>query len=162
MVYNIDFSFDSRQVNLTLIQNNLLDIASKYDVHNYYFSFEENLKKNNLKIMCIFHLVFSESEIKNMIRCTNEIRNISKIYLDCIYEENQCFRLIYASKYYLSSIEKDSVSNYKKFHRERSYSENDYNILHAIQVIKQNINRTVSQNDLNANMSYDEYLKRLG
>ena len=107
--------------------------------------------------MCIFNLSFENNEIKNMTICINEIRNIKKINLDCIFEENTNYRLIYASKYYLQTIEKDSVSNYKKFHRERSYSETDTLILNSIN--NKNKSNTISSN--NSIMSYEEYLKSI-
>lgn len=156
MVYNITFSFNAKQANITQVQNNLLNIAENYDSHNYYFSYEENLYKKNINIICIFNLSFENNEIKNMTICINEIRNIKKVNLDCIFEENNKYRLIYASKYYLQTIEKDSVSNYKKFHRERSYSETDSIILNSID--NKNRSYTIS-GDSNNIMSYDDYLK---
>ena len=120
MVYNIIFAFNAKHSNLTKVQHSVLNIADKYDAHNYYFSYEENIYKKNINIMCIFNLSFENNEIKNMTICINEIRNIDKVTLDCIFEENNNYRLIYASKGYLQTIENDSVSNYKKFHRERS------------------------------------------
>lgn len=83
---------------------------------------------------------------------------MSKIYLDCIFEENNIFKLIYASKEYLTSLEKNSLSNYNKFHRERSYSDTDAIILSA--VFKKYGNSS-SRNDIKAPFSYDEYLKRI-
>jgi|TARA_Y100000992_G_C21273573_1_gene498472 hypothetical protein len=156
MVYNITFSFNAKLPNITTVQNNLLNIAEEYNAHNYYFSYEENLYKKNINIMCIFNLSFENSEIKYMTICMNEIRNIKKISLDCIFEENNNYRLIYASKYYLQTIEKDSVSNYKKFHRERSYSDTDSIILKSID--NKNRSHTIS-GDSNNIMSYDDYLK---
>ena len=157
MVYNITFSFNAKQANITQVQNNLLNIAEEYDSHNYYFSYEENICKKNINIMCVFNLSFENNEIKNMTICINEIRNIKKVNLDCIFEENTNYRLIYASKYYLQTIEKDSVSNYKKFHRERSYSETDTLILDSIN--NKNKSNTISSN--NSIMSYEEYLKSI-
>ena len=146
MVYNINFSFDTNKANVSQLQSELLDTAKMYDAQNLYFTYEENYIKNKLTIYCVFNLAFESNEIKNMTICINKIRNISKISLDCIFEENNIYKLIYASKGYLQSIEKDSVSNYKKFHKERSYSETDFFILKSIQ----------SKNCL---MSYEEYLK---
>jgi len=148
MVYNINFSFDTNISNVSQLQNKLLDIAKVYDSQNVYFTYEENYIKNNLIITCVFNISFESNEIKNMTICINKIRNISKISLDCIFEENNTYKLIYASKGYLQSIEKDSVSNYKKFHKERSYSETDFVILKSIQS-KSN----------KCHMSYEDYLK---
>lgn len=148
MVYNINFSFDANKTNVSNLQNQLLDTAKIYDAQNLYFTYEENYMKNKLIIYCIFNLTFESNEIKNMTICINKIRNISKISLDCIFEESNIYKLIYASKGYLQSIEKDSVSNYKKFHKERSYSETDFLILKSIQS-KSN----------NCVMSYEDYLK---
>lgn len=157
MVFNINFSFDVKSVNISMTQNTLLDIAKDYNADNCYFSFEDTLTKKNINIFCIFSLSFTSSMLNNMILCINKIQNVSKIRLDCIFEENITFRLIYASKSYLLSSEKNSVSNYKKFHRERSYSETDSYILNAI--------RNKRNNSINIDNSapetYEEYLKRL-
>ena len=157
MVYNICFSFNAKEPNINKVQDNLLNISNDYEAHNCYFSFEESNYKKTIIIMCIFNVSFENDEIKNMTMCINEIRNLAKVSLDCIFEENNKFRLIYASKYYLQTIEKDSVLNYKKFHRERSYSETDTVILDSIK--NKNRSNTVSKG--NNIMSYDEYLKRL-
>ena len=157
MVFHINFSFDVKSVNISMTQNTLLDIAKDYDADNCYFSFEDTLTKKNINIFCIFSLSFTSDMLNNMILCINKIQNVSKIRLDCIFEENITFRLIYASKSYLLSSEKNSVSNYKKFHRERSYSETDSYILNAI--------RNKRNNSINIDNSapetYEEYLKRL-
>ncbi len=147
MVYNINFSFDTNKANVSHLQNQLLDTAKMYNAQNLYFTYEENFVKNNLIIYCVFNLTFESNEIKNMTICINKIRNISKISLDCIFEENNIYKLIYASKGYLQFTEKDSVSNYKKFHKERSYSETDFYILKSI------------QSKSNYSVSYEEYLK---
>jgi len=156
MVYNIIFAFNAKHSNLTKVQHRVLNIADKYDAHNYYFSYEENIYKKNINIMCIFNLSFENNEIKNMTICINEIRNIDKVTLDCIFEENNNYRLIYASKGYLQTIENDSVSNYKKFHRERSYSESDSVILNSVN--NKNRSNTISSSSNNI-MSYEDYLK---
>jgi hypothetical protein len=156
MVYNIIFAFNAKHSNLTKVQHSVLNIADKYDAHNYYFSYEENIYKKNINIMCIFNLSFENNEIKNMTICINEIRNIDKVTLDCIFEENNNYRLIYASKGYLQTIENDSVSNYKKFHRERSYSESDSVILNSVN--NKNRSNTISSSSNNI-MSYEDYLK---
>ena len=157
MVFNINFSFDVKSVNITMTQNTLLDIAKDYDADNCYFSFEDTLTKKNINIFCIFSLSFTSDMLNNMILCINKIQNVSKIRLDCIFEENITFRLIYASKSYLQSSEKNSVSNYKKFHRERSYSETDSYILNAI---RNKRNNSINI-DNSAPESFEEYLKRL-
>ena len=156
MVYNIIFAFNAKHSNLTKVQHSVLNIADKYDAHNYYFSYEENIYKKNINIIFIFNLSFENNEIKNMTICINEIRNIDKVTLDCIFEENNNYRLIYASKGYLQTIENDSVSNYKKFHRERSYSESDSVILNSVN--NKNRSNTISSSSNNI-MSYEDYLK---
>jgi len=156
MVYNICFSLNAKEPNIHKVQDMLLNISFSYGAHNYYFTFEETILKKNIIITCIFNLSFENNEIKNMTMCINEIRNLAKVNLDCIFEENNKYRLIYASKYYLHSIEQNSVSNYKKFHRERSYSESDIIILNSI-----NKNRSNSVSKDSNIMSYDDYLKRL-
>ena len=158
MVFNVHFSFNAKKVNISQTQNDLIDIANKYNANNFYFLYEEKFIKNKLQIFCIFDVIFELNELNNMLLCIKNVRNMSKIYLDCIFEENNIFKLIYASKEYLTSLEKNSLSNYNKFHRERSYSDTDAIILSA--VFKKYGNSS-SRNDIKAPFSYDEYLKRI-
>ncbi len=152
MVYNVHFSFNARKLNVSQTQNLLIDIANKYEANNYYFLFEDVNIKNNIIIICIFNVVFDECNIKKMLQCIKEIRDISKIHIDCIFEDNNKYKLIYASKQYLLSMEKNSLVNYNNFHRDRSYSDTDVIILNFIN--KKN-------NNINAPFSYEEYLRRI-
>ena len=60
------------------------------------------------------------------------IKNTHGIHIECIYEdENKC-KLIYASNYYLKQIDKSCVIIYNKFKRERSLSDNEKIILASV------------------------------
>ena len=88
-------------------------------------------------------------------KCYNALKKSEislKYILIVFFEDNNKYKLIYASKQYLLSMEKNSLVNYNNFHRDRSYSDTDVIILNFIN--KKN-------NNINAPFSYEEYLRRI-
>ena len=81
---------------------------------------------------CILAVNFESQEIQNCSKFIKSVKQIKETYIESVYEENDS-KLIYASPYYLKIIDKGSVDNYKKFKRERSYSEDEIMILTPFQ-----------------------------
>jgi hypothetical protein len=61
-----------------------------------------------------------------------QLRKIPDLHIECIYEDNIVCKLIYASKYYLSTMERENVIKYNKFKRERSFSDNENMLLNQL------------------------------
>jgi hypothetical protein len=68
-------------------------------------------------------------EISNIIELIKS--NNIFIYV-IIYEDEIMCKLIYASQYYLTTMDKDKVIKYNKFKRERSLSDNEKLILDQV------------------------------
>ncbi len=67
-----------------------------------------------------------------MFDCSTLVKKLKKmtdLHIECIYEDSIICKLIYASKYYLSNIERENVIKYNKFKRERGFSDNENMIL---------------------------------
>jgi hypothetical protein len=75
---------------------------------------------------------FDDNEIFNCAQFIKKIKQITGLYIECIYEDTLLCKLIYASQYYLTNIDKEKVVLYNKFKRERSYSNNEEMILKVV------------------------------
>jgi len=87
--------------------------------------FEGNIQRNH----CIIVAEFIED---NITFCANFIRVIQRmkdVYLECIYQDNVKCKLVYASPFYLKLMNREKVELYKKYTREKIYTENEAIIL---------------------------------
>jgi hypothetical protein len=128
MVFNIELSVNILQ-NSTLLEKIIIDLANKYEcISTYLFNEMENTyyKRNHTIIVVIF-------ENKDILLLENFIKDINKIkdvYIECLYEEDIKCKIIYASAYYLTTMDKDKISMYQK--RKRSYSEDETILVNGI------------------------------
>jgi len=58
-----------------------------------------------------------------------KIKGFSPLAIECIYFEDILCKVIYASRFYLQNMDKNAVSVYQKFKRERAYSDDENMIL---------------------------------
>jgi hypothetical protein len=78
----------------------------------------------------ILVFIFEDNNIKYLENFIKEIRKFKNVYIECLYEDNVVCKLIYASSYYLSTVDKDKVIMYEK--RKRSYSEDENMLVNRI------------------------------
>ena len=72
------------------------------------------------------------------------IKRIKDIYIECIYEDIIICKLIYASPYYLKTMNKSNVILYKEFKKEEGkHTENEKMILNEIKQAKQHRANTI-------------------
>lgn len=125
MVFNLEISIPIMNVTSEL-EKYIMDIAfNHHSISHYSFSEMENnnfQKRNHM----IYVFLFLNNDFKNLENFIKHIRKIKYISIECLYEDNITCKLIYASSYYLSNIDKEKVKLYQK--RKRSYSE-DENLL---------------------------------
>jgi hypothetical protein len=76
--------------------------------------------------------VTNESKLDAFYKVGKTIKKINGLHIECIYEDTLLCKLIYASQYYLKTIDKDKVIIYNKFKRERGYSDNENMILDVV------------------------------
>ena len=77
----------------------------------------------------VYVIIFEDSDIHNLFTFISKIRRKRAVYIECLYEENILCKMLYASQYYLTTMEKDRVIKYK---RERSYSEDEKMLINSI------------------------------
>jgi hypothetical protein len=81
---------------------------------------------------CIIVVNFDDSETFNCAYFLKKLKKMKDLYIECIYDDEVACNLLYASQYYLTTIEKDKVIKYNKNKRERSLSDNDKTVLEPI------------------------------
>ena len=136
MVFNIEISISILGFT-SEIENRIIELGHKHhSISNYSFSEMENKNRNHI----IYVFVFDDNSIKELEHFIREVRKIKNISIECLYEENITCKLIYASSYYLSTVDKDKVIMYHK--RKRSYSEDESLLVNEIKC-KSNKNCTV-------------------
>ena len=75
---------------------------------------------------------FEDKEIFNCSIFVKKVKKMKDLYIECIYDDEIMCKLIYASQYYLTTMDKDKVVKYNKFKRERSLSDNEKLILDQV------------------------------
>lgn len=129
MVFNIEISMNYLR-NTGEIETQLINLAYQYhSITHYYFSeMENNNYRNRNHLVLVF--VFDENDIKNLEHFIKEVKKCKNVYIESLYEDNTTCKLIYASQYYLTTIDKDKVIMYKK--RKRTYSDDENMLLNEI------------------------------
>jgi hypothetical protein len=133
MGYNIEISFNmSNHFNVTEFKKEITDLALNNNCDHYYYLYE---MEGNTKIPrnhCVIVINFNDEDTFCCSRFIKIIKKIKGIHIECIYDDNIECNLLYASKYYLTTIDKSNVIKYNKNKRERSLSDNDKVILEPV------------------------------
>ena len=126
MVYNIEVSINlMKHKSFGEMENTIKYFAEKCGCESMY---EYSETDGTLKIPRYHHVIvvsFLEENIQDFIKFIETMKKINYTNVECIYNE----QLIYASSYYLTTIDKDCVKNYR---RKRSYSEDEQRVYEAI------------------------------
>ena len=119
MGYNIEISFDIyKNSSVTNLKYELIEIAEKnhcnpicenihidYEMEN---GFTQNEKRNH----CIMTFNFDNSRIMNFIKFLNRVKKLKPFHIESIYHDEDS-KIIYASKYYQSLMNKNILDKYK-------------------------------------------------
>ena len=77
----------------------------------------------------VLFLSFSDEELDNFLQFIEMIKRQKNLYIECIYHDDCYVKLLYASSYYLKTIDKEFVTKYRK---PRSYSEEELLVLNKV------------------------------
>jgi hypothetical protein len=133
MGYNIEVAIDIvKHPNLSEIKRYVTNMALDFNCDHYYyiFDYQGNCKQN--RNHCIIVINFEDDYIFECASLVKELKKNPDLNIECIYEDNIICKLIYASKYYLSTMEKENIVKYNKFKRERGFSDNENMILNQL------------------------------
>jgi len=150
MVYTIEISFSilKQQINISQTKSNIITLAQDYKCVKYYDYFEmDNINNNTKRNHNIIVINFNDENNDQMTNFTSFIKIIKRIkdiYIECIYEDIIICKLIYASPYYLKTMNKSNVILYKEFKKEEGkHTENEKMILNEIKQAKQHRANTI-------------------
>lgn len=129
MAYTIEISLNNlKYSNINDLQCNLFYIADKYNYDQIY-----QLEDSN-GIHSITVISFLKNQIQTLTHFIKEIKKHKSYFIECIYEDNIKTKLIYATDFYLKTIDKSLRIDYTNFKRNRSYSEDETLLLREIKV----------------------------
>lgn len=133
MGYNIEISFNMlKHSNVSELKKYITDYALDLNCDHYYYLYEVEDNNKIPRNHCIIVVNFSDNELFNCSLFLKDVKKMKDIYIECIYEDEIVCKLIYASQYYLTTVDKDKVIKYNKFKRERSLSDNEKLVLEHV------------------------------
>ncbi len=131
MGYNIEVSFNIlKNRNTSEMEKDIISIALDNSCSHFYNCYEmENLRipRNH----CVFTTYFEEEKTLYMLKFLRDIKKRKGIYIESIYDENKN-NVLYASRYYLSTMRKESAIQYKEQKKKNAYSEEENRILNEV------------------------------
>ena len=130
MGYNIEISVNMlKETNFFEIERNIQDTANFYSCNSLHVSSEEDGTKKIPRYHCIFVVNFLDENFDNFIKFIKVVKKYKSVYIECIYD-NDIYKLIYASSYYLKNIEKYASKNYKTLiDNDKNFTTNELKLL---------------------------------
>ena len=115
MGYNVEISVNMlKETNFSEIENTIYNVAERYNCESIYSISEENGTKKMQRYNYIYVVCFLHTYFEDFIQFLLFLKNYRPIYVECIYE-NEIHKLLYASSFYLTNINRDISNNYKQF-----------------------------------------------
>jgi len=131
MGYNIEISFNIlKNPNTSQMEKDIISIAlanSCNHFHNFYEMENGHIPRNH----SVFTTNFDENKIEYILGFLRDIKKTKGLYIESIYDD-ETNKLLYASTYYLTTLGKQTASQFKKEKRVRSYSEDELIILNEL------------------------------
>jgi hypothetical protein len=129
MGYNIEISLNLIKIqNSSEIKQNINDLAMEYNCNNFYIMDDTDIYSKIKRIHSIMVVNFLENELNNCIRFIREMKKQKNCFIECVYDDN-VYKLIHASSYYLKCINKQKSIDYKKCIKECNFNENEIKLL---------------------------------
>jgi len=130
MGYNIEVSINIvKHPNLSELKKTITDFALDLNCENYYYIYEMEGTSRIPRNHCIIVINFNDNETFSCAHFLKKMKRMKELHIECIYDDEIQCNLLYASRYYLTTIDKDKVIKYNKNKRERSLSDNEKMIL---------------------------------
>lgn len=133
MGYTVEVSINLRlHGNITELKRYIANLALDLNCDHYYYLYEMGNESTIPRNHCIIVVNFHDDEIFNCATFLKTLKKMKELHIECIYDDVIACNLLYASRYYLTTIEKDKAIKYSKYKRERSLSENDKVVLEPL------------------------------
>jgi hypothetical protein len=133
MGYNIEISVDmAKHPDFSRLKSEIVDFALDSGCDHYYYLYEMEGGGQRKRNHCIIVVNFNDDEIFNCSKFLKKIRKMKELHIECVYEDSIVCKLIYASQFYQTKMDREKVTKYNKFKRERSLSDNEKLLLNQL------------------------------
>lgn len=133
MGYNIDISIDiAKHPDLSRLKKEITDFAIASGCDFYYYLYEMEGGGQRKRNHCIIVVNFDDAAIFDCAYFLKKIKKNKDLHIECIYEDSIVCKLIYASRFYQTTMDRDKAIRYNKFKRERSLSDNEKTLLDEV------------------------------
>lgn len=137
MGYTVEFSFDLKlHHDSENIRRNIILYAEKYDCVDCYWMYEIEGAKHIERNHCVITTSFDYDNISGFIKYLSFIKRSKKYFIESIYLDNS--RLLFASKYYLTKMDRDKAREFKTQFNNKKYNDlwtdNERNIIRTIRL----------------------------
>jgi hypothetical protein len=113
MGYNIEISVNMlKETKFSEVEKPLQCVAELYNCYNIYSLTEEDGTKKIHRYHCVYVINFVDEKFDNLVKFLKFIKKNKSSYIECIYE-NDVYKLLYASSFYLNIIDKELSKKYK-------------------------------------------------
>jgi hypothetical protein len=132
MGYNVEISINIlKETKFSEVENTIQHVAEFYNCDNIYSLSEEDGTKKIPIYNCIYVINFVDENFDNLIKFLKFIKRNKSSYIECIYE-NDVYKLLYASSFYLKSIDKELSKKYKQFIKDKNFTPNETKLLREL------------------------------
>ena len=129
MGYNVEISVNMlKETKFSEIEKMIICTAEYYNCDNIYSLSEEDGTIKIPRYHCIYVLNFMDDNFENLIKFIKFIKTNKSSYIECIYD-NDIYKLLYASSFYLKHIDKELSKKYKKFIKDKQFTQNEFKLL---------------------------------
>lgn len=137
MGYIVEISISlSCHANFSTIKNDIENIAFLHNCESVHEDYEMEGGTKIARNHCILTVHFEEDEIMNCAKFIGKIKKLKETHIESVCEAD--FKLIYASKYYLSTMDKGCMEKYKRLKRDRGYTDGELTLLKYLEKYKEN------------------------
>jgi hypothetical protein len=122
MGYYVEISLNMlKETHFSEFENTIVDIANSYNCESIYLISEEDGTIKIPRYHCVFVIHFIDENFDNFIKFLRIIKHSKKGNIESIYD-NDINKLLYASSYYLSKINKEASNKYKNFIKNKNFT----------------------------------------
>lgn len=132
MGYNIEISVNMlKETKFSEVEKTIEDMAEFYKCDNIYSLTEEDGTKKIPRYHCIYVINFMYDNFENLIKFLKFIKKFKSSYIECVYD-NDIYKLLYASSFYLKSLDKELSKKYKNFIKDKNFTPNENKLLREL------------------------------
>ena len=130
MGYNIEISVNMlKETRFLEVEKTIRDMAEFYSCDNMYSLTEEDGTTKIPRYHYVYVMYFVENNLDNLVKFIKYIKTQKSSHIECLYENNLHNKLLYASSFYLKSIDKGLLNKYRQFVKDKIFTQNETKLL---------------------------------